>query len=417
MSKDEMEEKTTSPYWGSTTKLLIGFTLLAVMGALVIRFQELIGPLVFCFILTFILHPLASWLVDRTGLSWRLTVNLIFLVLILFIAFTATATSVVVINQLQSLLRLIQQFVTDLPTLISDLSTSNQIYVIPIINYHFNLSELISKSNIDLLALSQQVLGVIQPVLGQAGGLLGSLAGSAISSIGWGLFILVVTYFILADAGQVPDLLRNFDFPGHMDDLRQLTRRIGNTWTIFLHGQLVLVVMIVVAYFLLMSILGVHYAIGLALLAGLAKFIPYVGPLVAGVTTAIVAFFQDSNYLGIQPLTYAIIAVAAAVILDQVFDNLVTPRMLGNSLGVHPAAVLVTALIAANLIGLIGLLIAAPILSSVQLILRYLFRKMVDLDPWPDSELESAEIQWPFMPQIKKFWEKLKIRFQKRNRE
>jgi predicted PurR-regulated permease PerM len=253
--------------------------------------------------------------------------------------------------------------------------------------------------------------------LGQAGGLLGSLAGSAISSIGWGLFILVVTYFILADAGQVPDLLRNFDFPGHMDDLRQLTRRIGNTWTIFLHGQLVLVVMIVVAYFLLMSILGVHYAIGLALLAGLAKFIPYVGPLVAGVTTAIVAFFQDSNYLGIQPLTYAIIAVAAAVILDQVFDNLVTPRMLGNSLGVHPAAVLVTALIAANLIGLIGLLIAAPILSSVQLILRYLFRKMVDLDPWPDSELESAEIQWPFMPQIKKFWEKLKIRFQKRNRE
>ncbi len=417
MTNNELEKKTPSPYWGSTTKLLIGFTLLAVIGAVVIRFQNLIGPLVFCFILTFILHPLASWVVDRTGLSWRAAVNLIFIVLILIILFTATATSVAVINQLQSLLRLIQNFVTDLPTFISELSADDKVYVIPFINYQFSVSELISQMNIDLLALSEQVLGVVQPILGQAGGLLGSLASSAFSGIAWGAFILVVTYFILADAGQVPDLLSNVDFPGHMDDLRQLMRRLGLVWSIFLRGQLVLVIMIVVTYFLLMSILGVHYAFGLALLAGLAKFIPYIGPLIAGVTTAIVAFFQDGNYLGIEPLTYAVIVVAASVILDQVFDNLVTPRMFGNSLGVHPAAVLVTALIAANLIGMIGLLVAAPVLASFQLTMRYLFRKMVDLEPWPDSEPEPVQIQWPFLPEIKKLWENTVFRFQKRKRK
>jgi predicted PurR-regulated permease PerM len=75
-----------------------------------------------------------------------------------------------------------------------------------------------------------------------------------------------------------------------------------------------------------------------------------------------------------------------AVVTDQIFDNLVSPRFFGRTLGVHPAAVLVAAIIAARIIGLIGLVLAAPSLATLTLIGRYVIRKMFDLEPFPEPE-------------------------------
>jgi hypothetical protein len=64
---------------------------------------------------------------------------------------------------------------------------------------------------------------------------------------------------------------------------------------------------------------------------------------------------------------------------------------MARSLRVHPAAVLVTALIAANLLGILGVVIAAPFLASLTLLGRYVMRKMLDLDPWPAGETVPAQ--------------------------
>jgi hypothetical protein len=77
------------------------------------------------------------------------------------------------------------------------------------------------------------------------------------------------------------------------------------------------------------------------------------------------------------------------LIIDQIFDNLVSPRIMADVLKVHPAGVLVMALVAANLLGILGVVIAAPILATLQLIGRYVLRKMFDQDPWPEGEAET----------------------------
>jgi hypothetical protein len=59
---------------------------------------------------------------------------------------------------------------------------------------------------------------------------------------------------------------------------------------------------------------------------------------------------------------------------------------MSNALKVHPAAVLVAAIIAANLFGILGVVVAAPILATVTLFWQYTMRKMLDLDPWPEAE-------------------------------
>ena len=111
---------------------------------------------------------------------------------------------------------------------------------------------------------------------------------------------------------------------------------------------------------------------------------------------ALVTLFQGGNYFHLEPIYYTIITIGLSILVDQTYDNLVSPRIMGRSLGVHPAAVLVVALIGFNLIGVIGLMLAAPVLASIMLISRYTFNKMLDRDPWADYRevLEPMGFHW-----------------------
>jgi predicted PurR-regulated permease PerM len=141
-----------------------------------------------------------------------------------------------------------------------------------------------------------------------------------------------------------------------------------------------------VLYIFVLSFFGVRYAIGIAFLAGLAKFLPYIGPAITWVIMALVTFFQRPTPFGMEPLTYMLMVVITTTVIDWIIDNLIVPRIMARSLRVHPAAVLVTALIAANLLGILGVVIAAPFLASITLLGRYTMRKMLDLDPWPGGD-------------------------------
>ena len=63
---------------------------------------------------------------------------------------------------------------------------------------------------------------------------------------------------------------------------------------------------------------------------------------------------------------------------------------MANTLKVHPAFVLIAAIIAANLIGILGVIVAAPLLATLQLVGRYTMRKLLDEDPWPPEERPAA---------------------------
>ena len=125
-------------------------------------------------------------------------------------------------------------------------------------------------------------------------------------------------------------------------------------------------------------------------MAGLAKFLPYIGPAITWVVMALVTYFQPDTPFGMTALAYMGIVVITTTVIDWIIDNLIAPRIMARTLKVHPAAVLVTALVAANLLGILGVVIAAPFLASIMLLGRYIMRKMFDLDPWPPEKPVAA---------------------------
>lgn len=374
------QTSTTSPSWSSTTKLLIGLVIVGVAAFLLYRFADLVTPLLMVIVLAYLLHPVTALIARGLRLSWKVSVNILYLIILLSLIGLLTWGGVGLVSQIQSLIRSVQEIVANLPTYVQQLSTRV---------FTFGPFKL-DMQTLDLNAISQQVLSFVQPLLGRTGSLVGAVAGGAAQIFGWTSFVLIVSYFVMIESSGLRRDLFKIDIPGYTQDFNRLGSELSRIWNAFLRGQIIVFLLAVTIYSILLPILGVRYALGIALMAGLAKFLPYIGPAITWVVMALVTFFQTNHPFGLQPLTYMAMVVIITSIIDWIIDSFVTPRIMASTLKVHPAAVLIAALIAANLLGILGVVIAAPFLASVTLLGKYTMRKMFDQDPWPEPEAQPA---------------------------
>ncbi len=367
----------TSPPWGPTTKLVVALTVAAIVIWLFIQFHGIIGPLMMAFVVAYLLNPVAGLLHKGLHLSWALAVGVLYILILILILGGLTLGGLGLVGQIQSLVSVVQANLASLPRFVDQLS--GQVYQFGPLRIDF--------SRLDMTQLSAQLLGVIQPLLGSTGTFLTSVASGAASFLGWALFVWIVSYFVVLQGGEVRSRMLQFDIPGYAEDIRRMGTALGRIWNAFLRGQIIIFILAILAYTVIFSIVGIRYSLGIALIAGLCRFLPYIGPFITWGTLALVAYFQPNSFLGIGPIGYAILCVVLAILIDQSFDNVVAPRIIAGALKVHPAAVLVAAIIAANLLGILGVIVAAPILATVALFWRYMLRKMLDLDPWPEGEV------------------------------
>jgi predicted PurR-regulated permease PerM len=371
----------TSPSWGTNTKLVIALTIVVIAGALVVKFEFIITPVLIALLLSYLFHPIAGFLQRKAHLSWNAAVAVIYLFIVVLLIGLLTLGGVGLMQQVQNFVTIVQDAITALPQLIS--SISGKVYQWGPFKIDF--------SALDLKALSSQVLGMVEPLISRTGTLVGTIASGAANFLGLTFFVIIVSYFVLAESGGLKGQLIPLDIPGHTQDFERLARELGRTWNAFLRGQIIIFFLTLIVYTIVLSVLGVHYALGLAFLAGLARFVPYVGPFVNYVILILVAYFQAFKLLGLPPFYYALSVMLTAIIIDFIFDYIVSPRVLSDALKVHPAAVLVAAIIAANLLGLLGVVVAAPILATAALLWKYTMRKLLDLNPWTEEEIHHPD--------------------------
>lgn len=390
--------KSFSPKWTNTTKLIVGLTLLLIVAFLFSRFQSLLAPLLITFILSYLMYPLSNWFMKQLQISWRLSVTLVFIIVFLIIIGLLTWGGLALVDQGQSLILFLQKAIVDLPTTIENF-LSSPLVIGP---FTFDLYQL------NLSPLGSQIVSSIQPILGNLGSLLGSFATGAASTIGWLLFVMLMAYFILAETEGKPERIVRFNIPGYEDDFRKMGVLLGRVWNAFLRGQFAIIALVIMVYSILFGALGVRYFFGLAIIAGLARFLPYIGPFIAWTTYGLVAYFQGTTIFGFSPIVYALFIIGTAWLTDVIIDNFISTRVMANALAVHPAAILVAALIGANLMGITGMILAAPVLATIQLLFRYTIKKLFDLDPWQGTDFinhKKQDLEW--LSIVKQVWIKI----------
>ncbi len=331
--------------------------------------RSVIEPLIIAAFIAYLINPAINFLVDHRRMSRKVTVNLVyFITLALLIGTPATVTSL--------LFDEFKQVITDV------LSQFDNLVILlrkpfPIPGIPFNLGQLADR-------LSQFRSTFPSTLPDQAFQALGKTSMGAV----WLIVILVAVYYFLAEWPRLRDGFIS-SFPEKYEpELNELYQRLRKIWMNYLRGQLLLMLIVGVVFTIAWTIIGIPGAVVLGIIAGFLTIIPDVGPAL-GVMLAIgVALLEGSNW-GWMPsnhLFVALIALAVYLLLISIKNFWVRPVVMGRSVHMHEALVLVSILLATILWGILGALIIVPVLASLFVIVDYLRRRILGMPPFPTSE-------------------------------
>jgi predicted PurR-regulated permease PerM len=195
--------------------------------------------------------------------------------------------------------------------------------------------------------------------------------GAALLSLFSLMFITpVVTFYLLLDWDRV---VASFD---DLIPLRQratvhgLVREIDSALSGYLHGQLTVCVILGVYYAIGLTVAGLNYGILIGVVSGFLTFIPYVGSLTALVVSLCVALAQ------FYPDWTHILVIVGIVLVGQFLEgNVLSPKLVGESVGLHPVWLIFALLACGYLFGFVGLLLAVPLAAAAGVLTRFALRR------------------------------------------
>jgi predicted PurR-regulated permease PerM len=193
------------------------------------------------------------------------------------------------------------------------------------------------------------------------------------------LSIMVITFYLTQERNNGKNIIHSIAPAQYQPYLLQLTNRIATKLGAWLRGQLLLCVIIFIVSYIGLTILGVRYALVLALIAGFFEFIPFVGPVVAAVPALFLSFAQS-------PIK-ALLVLILYIVIQQLENQLIVPKVMQKSTGLNPVVVIIAMLIGARLGGILGVMLAVPTAAIIQVFTSDFFGQKKERD----SKLEESE--------------------------
>jgi predicted PurR-regulated permease PerM len=231
-----------------------------------------------------------------------------------------------------------------------------------------------------------------------ASSLAGSVAAGALAVI---LTLLYSIYFSL-DADKLgPRFLRVVPEP-YRPEIATLISRLSATWRAYFRGQIILMFTVGTITLIGNTALGLPGAFSLAVIAGLLELIPNFGPFLAVVPAVIVALLQGSTYWGVNNFIFALIIIGFYILVQQLENNFIVPRVLGGAVKLHPLVIMGGIVIGTSTAGIVGALLAAPVIASGKEIMSYLYAKILGQDPFPPAQAAPQEKQISWQEQLQK---------------
>ena len=197
--------------------------------------------------------------------------------------------------------------------------------------------------------------------IGALGSNIFSFTANLFSGIFTVLMIFVLTYYMLIDETNIKKYISSLLPADHREDAISVINKIASKVGSWFRGQMFLGIIIFVVDYIGLSIIGVPYALILALIAGLLELIPTVGPIISGSIATIVA-------LTISP--WKALFVVAFYFLIQMFENLfLVPKVMQKAVGISPVVIILAIFIGAKLFGILGAMLSVPLAASLSVVI------------------------------------------------
>jgi predicted PurR-regulated permease PerM len=245
-----------------------------------------------------------------------------------------------------------------------------------------DLSPVIDDLQQRLLAIEAGNLPDLSSVLSAASRVASSAAVTVAGLLGTLVLVLIVAFYLVLDAPRMSAGFWSYVPPVARPEAELLIVRLNRVWAAFFRGQLLLGAVVGGATAVGGLVIGLPGALWLGLIAGILEVVPNFGPVLSAVPAVIVALVQGSSWLPASNPVFMLITLGMYILIQQLENNLLVPRIIGGAVGLPPVVVLLGAIVGASIAGLLGIFLAAPVIASLALLGRYAYNKLLDHPPF-----------------------------------
>lgn len=303
-------------------------------------------PIIVAGLLYYILRPVVNLLTEFIPRS--ASIFTVFLIIFSMIGMVSYFGSPVIVEQFQKLSE-------NLPSKVKEFSKESEVMIEKNDFGMLNMEELKEKAVTHLKDYSEKLIVNVNTIL------------STITSV---LTVLVITPFILFYFLKDGDKLRPFLLKYIPNDVESegntILKDVDKALSTYIIGQFIISIVIGTLMYVGYLIIGLDYALVLALFAMIFTVVPFLGPLISIIPALFIALQQD--------IGLAVKVLVVLIVVQQVEGHLVTPNIMGKRLNIHPLTIILLLLAAGSIYGFIGILIAIPTYSVVKTVIGN-FRK------------------------------------------
>ena len=238
-----------------------------------------------------------------------------------------------------------------------------------------NLPEYLNKLGTGFTALQQKIgPGSLQQALNQlndqlswaGSNVLGTLVNIFGGLISAGMILVISVYLVIQDKG-IKEFVSSLTPQSSQAYVINLAERVQLKLGSWLRGQLLLMLIVGVLAFIGLSLLKVKFALTLALLVGLLEIVPYIGPILGAAPAVALAFLQS-------PIL-ALLVIILFIVIQQLEGYLIAPLVMKRAVGLNPLVIIISMIIGGNLGGILGVVVAVPIVATASVFLSDVFSR------------------------------------------
>jgi predicted PurR-regulated permease PerM len=323
--------------------------------------NAVMAPFIGAIITAYLFNPLIGWLQRRTGVGRAIWIIVLYILVGALIYMLVRTLGPRVAMQYHDLVALIPRMRDEVERLI-------------LANQMFDLGGV----TIDLRELEKPVYTFFTDLAATLPSTVPHLVITALESVVLFVTYLIATFYLLLQAEHLTDWMYHLVPAPYRAEIRGLGRQIDATLAGYIRGTLMLIPIMSVLTYIVLSILGIRYALVIAIASGVLEIIPLIGPWSAAGLAISVAVLQPTAPFGWSHALLAIVVGVSYFVLRMAEDNFIIPQVVGHAVHLHPVLVLFAILAGGAIAGPFGLLVGIPVVAVARLLLRYLYRKLVD---------------------------------------
>ena len=210
-----------------------------------------------------------------------------------------------------------------------------------------------------------------------------SKSGGALAAAVLSLFLIpIITFYLLRDWDSITAHLAALIPESQRETVLQLARESDEVLSAFLRGQILVMLALAFIYSVGLSVVGVKFAIAIGVVSGLVSFVPYLG-FVFGIGIAGLTVALEPN-----PLWHLVGVIATFSIAQFIEGSVLTPKLVGDRIGLHPVIIIFAVAAGGQLFGFFGILLALPAAAVISVLVRFAFNRYLKEHPEVREEIE-----------------------------